>query len=292
MEVLRVAGDGISAELLPRVGARLHRLRAFGHDLLRTPDDPATHAGDPFFWGAYVMAPWANRLHAAPMRAAGRVVDLAPNFADGSAIHGQVYDRPWRREGSHLGIAAGGDGWPWRYELESDVEATGDRLRLTLALHNASDTPMPAGLGLHPWWRRPVEVAIPARSVYPTTSDSQPLPEPVTGDLDRRLPGPLADGTDAAWTDLEGPSVELRWPALGVALDMRAIGPTPHVVAASPPELDAVAVELQTHAPQGLRRLERGEPGAMALVPPGGSISLTIELTARRLEPKAAAGEC
>ena len=37
----------------PAMGAALHRLRVFGHDLLRTPDDPADHdRDDPFFWGA------------------------------------------------------------------------------------------------------------------------------------------------------------------------------------------------------------------------------------------------
>jgi galactose mutarotase-like enzyme len=141
---------------------------------------------------------------------------------------------------------------------------------------------MPAGLGLHPWWRRPVEVAIAARSVYPTTTDSPAVPEPVRGRFDRRTLGPMPAGVDAAWTDLGDPAVELRWPDAGVALTMRAIGPDVHVVAASPPDVDAVAVEVQTHAPQGLRRLERREPGALALLDPRAALSLTVELIARR----------
>lgn len=40
-DALLAIGDGpIRLELLPAVGARLHRLEVFGHDLLRTPDDP------------------------------------------------------------------------------------------------------------------------------------------------------------------------------------------------------------------------------------------------------------
>jgi hypothetical protein len=46
--------------------------------------------------------------------------------------------------------------------------------------------------------------------------------------------------------------------------------------------VDAVAVEVQTHAPQGLRRLERREPGALALLDPRAALSLTVELIARR----------
>lgn len=279
---MRVESDVISAELLPDVGARLHRLRAFGHDLLRTPDDPATHAVDPFFWGAYVLAPWANRLEAGPIQAAGRTLDLPANFPDGSAIHGQVHDQPWRHDGERFTIVAGGDGWPWRYEVEALAHASGSSLRLAYTLINASDAPMPGGLGLHPWWRRPVEVRIPARSVYPTTTDSPPLAVPVLGSLDRRTLGPMPDGVDGAWTDVDEPVVELHWPDAGVSLRMRASGPTIHVVAASPADLDAVAVEVQTHAPQGIRRLNRGEPGALALIQPRRALSLTIELTARR----------
>lgn len=58
--IITVANGPILAELLPDVGARLHRLRVFGQDLLRTPAEPAEHLRDPFRWGAYVMAPWCN----------------------------------------------------------------------------------------------------------------------------------------------------------------------------------------------------------------------------------------
>ena len=282
MDVLRVESDAISAELLPAVGARLHRLQAFGVDLLRTPDDPRTHASDPFFWGAYVLAPWANRLHAGPMRAAGRLVDLPANFPDGSAIHGQVYDRAWQADGTRLTVGAGGDGWPWSYEVEADAHADGTTLRLAYRLVNTSDGPMPAGLGIHPWWRRPIEVRIPARSAYPTTTDSPAEATPVQGALDRRTLGPMPDGLDATWTDLDEDAVELHWPGSRITVTMRASGPTIHVVAASPPDLDAVAVEIQTHAPQGLRRLVRGEPGALAMLEPRETLTLTVELAARR----------
>ena len=41
-------------------------------------------------------------------------------------------------------------------------------------------------------------------------------------------------------------------------------------------ERGAIATEPQTHAPQGLRRLLSGEPGALTLIAPGEAIELPI----------------
>ena len=49
---VRIGGERLEVVVLPGLGARLHRLRAFGHDLLLSPDDLATYERDPFMWGS------------------------------------------------------------------------------------------------------------------------------------------------------------------------------------------------------------------------------------------------
>jgi aldose 1-epimerase len=285
MEELVFSDGTVEAVVLPEVGARLHRLRAFGHDLLRTPEDIDEHRRDPFFWGAYVMAPWCNRIEAGPVLLGSRRIAMGSNFADGSAIHGQVYARPWdRREDGTLRIRGGGDGWPWAYEVGLRIEVAGRTLRIGLDLVNASDDPMPAGLGIHPWFRRPMQVAIRADAVYPSNAAPEPEPEPVRGPFDLRVLGEMPAGLDATWTQLAEPPVELRWPDLDVRATMRIAAPTVHVVAASSERLDAIAVEPQTHAPQGLRRLLNGEPGALTVRAPGQTLGLGVDLAFSRLE--------
>lgn len=284
MEVVRIVDEDVAVELLPGAGARLHRLTAFGVDLLRTPDDPRRHLDDPFFWGAYVMAPWANRVAAGPTRVAGRTVDLPANFADGTAIHGQVHARPWADEGEgRFRVRGDGDGWPWPYSVEQRVAVRGGRLEIALAVTNVGDTPMPAGLGIHPWFRRPVEVAIRAASVHPANIASRPAPEPVAGRLDRRATGPLPDGLDAAWTDLDDPPLVLDWPAAGIRATLEPDPAIRFIVAASPAGLDAVAVEPQTHAPDSIRRLQRGEPDGLALIGPGAALSMAVRVRFERI---------
>jgi aldose 1-epimerase len=279
MEEVVIADGPLEAVVLPEVGARLHRLRAFGRDLLLTPDDPATHLDDPFFWGAYVMAPWCNRIEARPTPIGDHVLDLASNFPDGSAIHGQVYERPWDRlpDGS-FAISGGGDGWPWTYEMWMRVAIHGATLRIDLRLTNTAPDPMPAGVGIHPWFLRPLQVAIHADGFYADNLATEALPRPVEGPFDLRTMGPMADDLDGTWAGVTEPPVELRWDDPGLRMTMRTNPPAPYIVAASPGRIGAVAVEPETHAPQAVRRLLAGEPGGLDLLPPGEALRMSIDL--------------
>ena len=153
--------------ILPDVGGRIHRIRAFGQDLLRTPDDPAVHTVEPFLWGAYVMSPWCNRAAPGTMVVAGREVTLAANFPDGTAIHGLVSSAGWiQRPNGDLAFVGGGGAWPWAFEVSQSASLSGTTLTLEYRVRNLDDAPMPAGIGLHPWFRRPLEVRLPAEAVY------------------------------------------------------------------------------------------------------------------------------
>ena len=277
-------GDGsLEAVLLPEAGARLHRLRAFGHDLLRTPPDTAEHLRNPFFWGGYLMAPWCNRLAARTTAVGGRTVALASNFPDGSAIHGQVHAMAWSVTGvTTCSVRAGGDGWPWPYEVSLAAEERDTALSLRWQLTNLADEPMPAGIGFHPWWCRPVRVRVDAGLVYPSNVTPTANPRPVTGPLDLRAGGFPADGLDGTWTDVSVPRVELAWPELGVVATMAASVGARFVAMATPPGLDAIAVEPQTHAPDGLRRLLDGRADGLAWLPAGDALTLELEIQVER----------
>lgn len=269
----------IELTVLPGLGARLHSLRVRGVELLRSPGDAAEHGRDPFFWGGYVMAPWCNRLAPGPIDMRGRTVDLAPNFRDGSAIHGQVYAAQWVHTGaSQCAIEREGDGWPWRYRVEAEYLVEERRVAITLRLRNLDDSPMPGGIGIHPWFSWPVEARIDGALSYGSNLEPLPEPVPVSGDLDLRSRQALAEGIDATWTDATDPPVELWWPGHGLHAQLRASFSGLHVTAANASDLQAIAVEPQTHAPQGLGRLLRGQPGAMAWIEPGDDLVLPITI--------------
>ena len=169
-------------------------------------------------------------------------------------------------------------GWPWPYEVEQEFELTPDRLVLGLRLTNLAEDPMPAGLGIHPWFRRPVEIRIAAADGYPTNLEPSADPQPVGGDLDRRQLGPFPEGLDAAWTSLDEPAVAFRWPRPRIDATLTTEPRVPYIVAAGPAGIDAVAVEPQTHAPAGIRRLQLDEPGALMMLPGGETLAFEIRL--------------
>ena len=234
------------------------------------------------------MLPWCNRIQAGPTAVAGSIVNVEANFRDGTAIHGQAYGRPWEDVGNEampeFRWSGGGDGWPWPYSAAVRFRVAGSSVVVEQSLSNRAETPMPAGVGLHPWFRRPVEVAIAADLVFHRNSASPQHPQPVDGVFDRRAVGALALGVDATWSQLGNPPVRFAWSHLGVAATMAMNARRTYVVAASPADLDAIAVEPQTHAPDGLRRLLNGEPGAMTLIDPGESLTLETTLLFKRMQ--------
>jgi aldose 1-epimerase len=282
IDELTLRSDSLEVVVLPGIGGRIHRIRAFGADLLRTPPHAAAHLDEPIVWGAYPMAPWCNRAEAGTTEVAGKDVRLVPNFADGTAIHGLVLAAPWKSNSdASMRVEAGGDGWPWRHEVSVVPRVAGRTLELAYRLINHADSPMPAGLGLHPWFRKPVEVRLPAEAVYDANSGSPREPQSVAGSFDLRSLAEPSGGLDATWTRLGERRIELRWRHLGVSaiLEMESNATSACVALASPPSIDAVAIEPQTHGPDPLRRLTHGEPDAPILLRPGGELRLVIRLT-------------
>jgi aldose 1-epimerase len=281
VEQVILSGDGIEVTILPGIGARIHRLRVLGHDLLRTPHDVDEHRRDPLFWGAYVMAPWCNRIDAGVTDVGRRRVVLEATFGDGSAIHGQVNARAWNVIGEGtFEIAGAADGWPWPYRTSLSVRIGPSAVELDQRLTNDADNAMPAGLGLHPWFMRPGLLAIRGDVVEPDNTARQARPQAVAGRFDLRNPVPVPDDLDAAWSELGELPVEMRWATLGLGLGltMRIEATTRFVAAATPAGLDAIAVEPQTHAPWGLRRLLEGQPGGLTWLEPGESLRVATRL--------------
>lgn len=281
MLTLSSQGGTVQLQLLPEVGGRIHSLTIDGKSVLRTPPDPDQHRRDPLRWGSYPMVPWCNRIPGGRLRFEGRTWPQPAEF-EGHAIHGRGFDVPWREvDQGVLELDDSGDaGYPWPYLARQVFEVMDTGLALELSLENRGDAPMPAGLGIHPWFAAhgALSVELPAELVYPSTGN---LPTgnagPVDARTDLRSLGAPGWGVDECWTGLTDRRIGLRRDD-GLALDYRFSETADHVVLAAISELDAIAIEPQTHAVDGHARAERGEPGGIAVLAPGERLAVRYEL--------------
>jgi aldose 1-epimerase len=223
-------------------GGRIGSLEIEGLELLVTAGDRSLD------WGCYVMAPFAGRIRNGRFTFKGDEHQLPRNLG-AHAIHGTVFDRPWKLEGQEkdravLSCDLGPD-WPFSgrvlHELVLDDEGLDLRLEVT-----ADDEPFPAACGWHPWWRRrlarggPVQLDLDAGSMWLRGPDGIP-----TGDLvSPPPPGPYDD----CMTDLRRAPV-LRWDG---ALELTVESSCDDLVVFDEPT-HAVCLEPQTGPPDALR---------------------------------------
>ena len=114
-----------------------------------------------------------------PVEVAGRTIDLGPQLpstARPSTARSTCVRGGSSGPGSSSSTAAV-DGWPWRYEVRERVTVTGaDRPGRARRSANLDERPMPAGIGIHPWFLGPPDVAIRGDVVFAPNDDTPALP--------------------------------------------------------------------------------------------------------------------
>ena len=160
MHTVVLSNSTWSLGVLPAWGGRIAHLNAEGLDILLPIN---ANQFNPLDWpraGAYPLMPYSNRIRNARLQFAGTEHALpAHPAARPHTLHGVTHTQPWQvmTSGSdNLSIACDyqGEHWPWAFRAEQHFALAGARLRITLVLINLGQTPMPGGLGLHPYFQR------------------------------------------------------------------------------------------------------------------------------------------
>jgi len=265
--------------LAPEQGGAV-RAFAWGERQILRPT-PESAGDDPFEMACFPMVPYVNRIAHGRFEFAGRTVQLERNWsADPHPIHGQAWRRPWSiatatPSTAVLSFDGGADEWPWRYRCEQRFVLDDEGLSIELGLENLGVTPMPAMLGLHPYFPDKAHARMSARlpRVWRTDAGSLPVEQVETSPEwafePRRPVG--ATNLDHCFAGWDGLAV-LEWPDR--RLTLRAVRCSCLQVYA-PAGRDFFCIEPQT-APPGA--LERGAEEAAVLVP-GERLSIEIRLS-------------
>jgi aldose 1-epimerase len=272
---------GWQAEVRPEAGGSLASLTFDGTEVLRTMPDSSS---SPLDAACFPLAPYCNRIRDGRFVFAGREVVLPPNFPpERHSIHGLAWQRPWRVEsqsGNKCVIVDDYDGagqWPWAYRAEQRVRLGDKGCAVTLVLTNRGDTAMPAGSGLHPYFRRRDGVRVRFTADHVLLSDPECLPTGVTAPADHFadfrqgavLPAETVDHCFARWS-----GEAIIEDDLG-AIAISASG-APHLHFYAPADGSALCCEPVSHTPDAPNRA----PEAMTILPPGCSSTLTLRISA------------
>ena len=272
-----LAAGGWRAALLPEQGATFARLAHDGRDLL-VPIPPGAPPIGPFH-GAFLMAPWTNRLDAGRIEVAGRTWHMPVNRpSENTALHGLLRDLPWRVE-SHTPdraiLACGLDHPPFRVAARLDAALSAEGLKLAVSLTNTAAHATPLGIGWHPFFMRPpgTRLRFGARVVFGRDARNLPVaPRPSAG-----IEGgdPVLDGLDTHYAGWDGVA-EITYPG-SRPLVLRAEGAwRRNLQVFSPRDSGILAVEPVSHAPDAANRAAAAAHGAMHIVESQGTLGCSL----------------
>ncbi len=290
MSELTINSGDWQARIRPDIGGLITALTKGGVPILRTMPLGATH---PLESACFAMVPWCNRIANGAFSAAGRQITLSRNFApEPHAIHGHGWQAAWIVTDAAPDCCtlvyhhpANGAGWPWAYAAEQRIALLPDGCVIDLTLTNRAETPMPAGVGLHPYIRRRPEsrVSFIAAGLCAVGADMLPtgldLPADHFADFAAAggalLPPETIDHCYAGWDGSARVSDDCGTVTLTATAAAHLHLYAPHDDDAPQPS-DALCLEPVSHLPDALNR----DAGAMAILAPGEGTQLSLRIGA------------
>jgi aldose 1-epimerase len=248
------------------------------------------------------MVPWSNRISGGGFTHAGRFHAMRPNrMGEPYPIHGDGWLQPWQLSQPAADtlvmslVSHGFDGNPYDYEAAQTFRLVDGGLDQQVQVRHLGITPLPYGLGVHPWFPRTPQTRItaPVQGVWLCGDDPLPVGHttdfPAGWNLNEGAPanGPLIDNGYTGW----GGEARISWPEWGLQLTARMPdfeddgGAAQHFcLVYRPPQGPAFCFEPITQPIDAFHL--PGQPG-LRVLGPGEQFSLNIQW---RVEGAAAQG--
>jgi len=256
--------------------------------------------------GIPILFPFPGRIQGTSFTWEGTDYSLPAGDGQGNAIHGFVHERAWRviqQESDRVvgQFQASVDDpsllaqWPADFRLTADYQVQPDRLHCSYRVENPSDTPLPFGLGTHPYFSLPLggkdagrcQVRLPVSQRWELvemipTGHQQDLSSDEDYQVGKVFEGLILDDIFTGLTAAEERVVtSIEDPDSGLRVTQTFDATFPHCVVYTPPHREALCIEPYSMV-SAAYQLEQG-PAACGLrvLPPGETIvfNVTIEMS-------------
>lgn len=271
MKLLSLRSGRLGLDLAPQAGGAIARFTADASiDLLRPTTPEAIASGRGNDSSCYPLVPFSGRIANGRFVFDSTEIVLKPNWPGvRQPMHGDGWAKPWtvvRSDGHSADIVYEHDpreGWPFRYRARQTYRLDGDTLSIGISIENLENRPVPAGLGLHPFFVRDADTELCCRTQHVWLTDAEVLPTEriaVPPKWDFSKPRKVDEVTvDSGFEGWDGRATIMR-PKVGLRLEMEATVPFRDVIIYIPPGRPYFCVEPVSHIPGeiGSTRLEAG----------------------------------
>lgn len=299
--------SGSLAEIVPALGFNCHRFAAM-HGGRRVEvlyaaanftqgGERASGSGIP------ILFPFPGRIPGTSFVWQGKTYPLEPGDNRGNAIHGFVHTRPWQviEQGPTRVVgqfhAGRDDGslkhrWPADFRITATYELEAQSLKMHYLIENPGDTPLPCGLGTHPYFRLPLGskdagaciVRLPVSERWELI-DMLPTGRCLSVENPERLAAGQPFG-DLKYDDVfAGLEFEDGWcrpsltdPSSGATVTISFDDAFRECVVYTPPHREAICIEPYTCVPGAIELAGRGIDSGLRIVPPGDSFAAQVEI--------------
>ena len=186
MTLLSFGTGRLAVELAPTAGGSIARFTVDGSDVLRPMASRDVASGKGNNAAAYPLVPYSNRIRNGTLVFEGHTFQLKRNWPGvNHPMHGDGWAHAWQLDKADTRSAdivyhherAGDDGgWPFRYRARQSYRLEEDRLIVRMALDNLEERPVPAGIGLHPFFVCDGETELACHCQAVWTADAEVLP--------------------------------------------------------------------------------------------------------------------
>jgi aldose 1-epimerase len=297
MDVITLRAGQASVRLAPGLGGAVTRywddLGGATVEWLRPTAPDAPGGGDPYRRAAFPLVPYSNRIRDGRFVFQGRAVTLPLNRPpERHSIHGHGWQAAWTpvevdaaRAEVEYRHAAGA--WPWSYRARQRLTLAPDRLTVELALANEGPTPMPAGLGWHPYFPRTPRTVVTAAVGAMWRTDAEVMPTGLVPAAPPRDPGrgirPDDVALDNAFTGWSGCAV-IEWPERRARLVVTAAPPLEFLVLYTPPGRHFFCLEPVSHTTDAVNLAAAGRTDTgLRTLEPGATLHAAVTLAPERL---------
>lgn len=177
---VRLRRNGVHLILDPRSGGAVRDFRVHGRPIFRST---APGSGrDPLEQACFPLIPYANRIAGGSFSFRGEAIEVPRNWdKDLSPIHGHGWRAGWdvialTADCATLSFAHESREWPWPYVARQRFRLQDSGLAIELSIENIGTLPMPAMLGLHPYFPESPTARVAANVPRIWSTDAQKLP--------------------------------------------------------------------------------------------------------------------